>query len=68
MQRIRIDCARGDWENILKNAVEGGKDAELVNFNYKTDGQLCEALVISHAMRFVLDPKARAGFLKKGSN
>jgi hypothetical protein len=65
MQPVRIDCNQHDWEDILKDAVENGKEAELANFDYTTGGQLCEMLAISHAMQFVLDPKARAGFFKK---
>jgi hypothetical protein len=65
MRVIRIDCAENDWQNILQNAVQDGKEAELVNFDYTTDGQLCERLAISHALQLVLDPKAHAGFLKK---
>lgn len=65
MRPMRIDCSKGDWENILRDAVQDGKEAELVNFDYRMDGQLCEALAISHARHFVLDPKSRTGFFKK---
>jgi hypothetical protein len=65
MRTQRIDCARDDWENILENAVQSGKEVELANFDYATGGQLCEMLAIGHKLRLVLDPKARAGFFQK---
>jgi hypothetical protein len=67
MRHARIDCSQNDWKSTLKNAVEDGKEIDLFNFDYGTDGKLCERLVIVHALQFVLDPKARAGFLKKPS-
>ena len=65
MRPMRIDCSKGDWENILRDAVQDGKEAELVNFDYHTDGQLCATLTICHSVHFVLDPKSRTGFFKK---
>ena len=62
---MRIDCSKDNWENVLQDAVQEGKEAELVNFDYPTNGQRCETLAISHALHFVLDPKAKAGFLGK---
>ena len=65
MRPVRIDCAKDDWGNILQDALQDGREAELVNFDYHTDGQLCATLTISHSMHVVLDPKSRTGFFKK---
>lgn len=64
MPLVKIDCAQDDWKNILKNAIQEGNEAELVNFDYSINGQFCAELTISHALQFVLDPKERAGFFK----
>jgi hypothetical protein len=65
MRHVRINCAQDNWKNILKNAVEDGVEAELINFDYSANGRICELLVMTHALHFVFDPKAHAGFLKK---
>ena len=49
----------------MREAIQNGKDAELVNFDYTTDGQVCETLAISHGMHFVVNPQAHAGFFRK---
>lgn len=65
MRRVRINCAQEDWRSRLEKAVADGNNAELVNFDYASNGKVCEILVMNRALHLVSDPQSHAGLLKR---
>lgn len=65
MGSIIISCKAPDWRDVLKVNLQDGVEVDLTNFDYTTDGQLCEMLALAHGMNFRLDAKHQSGFFKR---
>ena len=50
---------------MLKVKLQEGVEVDLTNFDYTTDGELCEMLALAHGMTFRLEAKHQTGFFKK---
>ena len=68
MKRITIDCANREWKSFLKHSLQEGLGVDLINFDYTTDGQLCEMLALAHDSNFSLDAANSSGFFRKKSD
>jgi hypothetical protein len=65
MKPAAIDCANRDWKAFLKNTLQDGQEADLMNFDYTVDGHFCEMLAMAHGLIFKLDVSHNAGSFRK---
>ena len=63
-QSVQINCLEANWKSNLKQHLQDGLDVVLLNFDYTSDGQLCEMLALSYSLVFRIDYQQKSGIFR----